>query len=273
MANAPGELVQLLSTLQHADHCSRRACRAEFGVQMGLCAEVCDCWLSRALELARSQAELLRSVREVIEASRCIRHWHDSGRDNEGMVVSSKHVRLLWTALENYDSALSEAPTEQPPELPNGGCDCDIPPLEGAGQHAVDCSIFKVEVPMQPGVAMAPTHPELEWVCGLCGRHHVSLNVLAHHDRQCGNNAVLCPKGSGMAREFDEARAGAPSAPVLPDALKALEEWLRKPLNSVGLIARSDSEYRIVLDHDWRRYPGSGPTVAAAILAALEASK
>lgn len=32
----------------------------------------------------------------LIEAADCIRHWHDTGRENEGMIVSNKHVRLLW---------------------------------------------------------------------------------------------------------------------------------------------------------------------------------
>ncbi len=43
----------------------------------------------------------------VIEAARCIHHWHDWGKDNEGMVVSSEHVRKLWEALGEYDKALS----------------------------------------------------------------------------------------------------------------------------------------------------------------------
>lgn len=37
----------------------------------------------------------------VIEAARCIRHWHDTGKD--GMVVSAEHVRKLWDALSEFD--------------------------------------------------------------------------------------------------------------------------------------------------------------------------
>lgn len=46
----------------------------------------------------------LAEARKVIGAARCIRHWHDSGRNNEGMVVSSSHVRELWGALASYDA-------------------------------------------------------------------------------------------------------------------------------------------------------------------------
>ena len=46
----------------------------------------------------------LAEAKKVIEAARCIRHWHDAMRDESGMVVSSAHVRALWLALENYDA-------------------------------------------------------------------------------------------------------------------------------------------------------------------------
>src|SRR6267142_619258 len=38
---------------------------------------------------------------KVIEASRCIKHWHDHifANGDEGMVVSGEHVRKLWQAL------------------------------------------------------------------------------------------------------------------------------------------------------------------------------
>lgn len=40
----------------------------------------------------------------VIEAARCIRHWHDRVfPDGRGMVVSAEHVIALWDALAHYD--------------------------------------------------------------------------------------------------------------------------------------------------------------------------
>jgi len=46
--------------------------------------------------------EKLEKIDKVIDAARCIRHWHDSEPD--GMVVSAEHVRLLWAALAEYDA-------------------------------------------------------------------------------------------------------------------------------------------------------------------------
>ena len=40
-------------------------------------------------------------MEKVVEAARCIRHWHDTGTD--GMVVSRSHVFALWEALHNLD--------------------------------------------------------------------------------------------------------------------------------------------------------------------------
>jgi hypothetical protein len=56
-----------------------------------------------------TMARVIEAGNPVIEAARCIRHWHDTGRDNEGMVVSSEHVRKLWDALEAYDQAIAAA--------------------------------------------------------------------------------------------------------------------------------------------------------------------
>ena len=41
----------------------------------------------------------LRKMEAVVEAAKCIRHWHD--RDGGGMVVSSEHARKLWAALHD----------------------------------------------------------------------------------------------------------------------------------------------------------------------------
>lgn len=40
---------------------------------------------------------------KVVEAARCIRHWHDTGAD--GMVVSASHVFALWAALDKLDES------------------------------------------------------------------------------------------------------------------------------------------------------------------------
>ena len=55
----------------------------------------------------RAEAEAL------LAAARCIRHWHDTGRDNEGMIVSSKHVRELWTARDAFEKALARCTTKE----------------------------------------------------------------------------------------------------------------------------------------------------------------
>jgi hypothetical protein len=48
----------------------------------------------------------IETMRAVIDAARCIRHWHDAS--NGGMVVSGDHVRALWQALADYDEILLE---------------------------------------------------------------------------------------------------------------------------------------------------------------------
>jgi len=40
--------------------------------------------------------QLNAKVAMMSEAINCINHWHDWGKDNEGMVVSAEHVRKLW---------------------------------------------------------------------------------------------------------------------------------------------------------------------------------
>ncbi len=65
----------------------------------------------RALKRLRSAAPgliaLVRAMAAEHAAAECIRHWHDSGRNDEGMVVSSEHVRLLWEASEKTQAAIA----------------------------------------------------------------------------------------------------------------------------------------------------------------------
>jgi hypothetical protein len=39
---------------------------------------------------------------EVFDKAACIQHWHNTGKDDEGMVVSSEKVHELWEVLEKY---------------------------------------------------------------------------------------------------------------------------------------------------------------------------
>lgn len=45
--------------------------------------------------------ERCRRMSAVIDAARCVRHWHD--REPDGMVVSKSHVFALWEALNELD--------------------------------------------------------------------------------------------------------------------------------------------------------------------------
>ena len=56
---------------------------------------------------ANSEIERLQ---KVVEAARCICHWHDSA--NGGMVVSGEHVRALWQALHDLSKAAPEVANE-----------------------------------------------------------------------------------------------------------------------------------------------------------------
>jgi hypothetical protein len=51
------------------------------------------------------QREYVGALEKVADAARCIRHWHDRIVDQgDGMVVSAKHVRDLWSALAALDA-------------------------------------------------------------------------------------------------------------------------------------------------------------------------
>lgn len=39
---------------------------------------------------------------EVFDKADCIQHWHNTGKNDEGMVVSSKKVYELWEVLDKY---------------------------------------------------------------------------------------------------------------------------------------------------------------------------
>lgn len=59
---------------------------------------ICD---SSENRLNHPTAAELQKMEAVIEAAKCIRHWHD--RDGGGMVVSAEHVRKLWAALHDLE--------------------------------------------------------------------------------------------------------------------------------------------------------------------------
>ena len=41
---------------------------------------------------------------DVFDKASSIQHWHNTGKNDEGMVVSSKDVHELWDVLEKYKS-------------------------------------------------------------------------------------------------------------------------------------------------------------------------
>lgn len=51
--------------------------------------------------------ERCRRMSDVIDAARCIRHWHD--REPDGMVVSKSHVFALWQTLNELDKPNDQA--------------------------------------------------------------------------------------------------------------------------------------------------------------------
>jgi hypothetical protein len=61
--------------------------------------------------LLASVATLREALGKHIMAADCIQHWHDTGRENEGMIVSSRAVRLLWQATKDARAALANPAT------------------------------------------------------------------------------------------------------------------------------------------------------------------
>lgn len=39
---------------------------------------------------------------EIFDKAACIQHWHNTGKNDEGMVVSSESVYELWEVLNKY---------------------------------------------------------------------------------------------------------------------------------------------------------------------------
>ncbi len=73
-----------------------------------------DNWETMAKDYAflYKKFKVLRISRDaLLEASHKIKHWHDWGKENEGMVVSSESVRELWKT-KNKAEALKEKETE-----------------------------------------------------------------------------------------------------------------------------------------------------------------
>jgi hypothetical protein len=48
--------------------------------------------------------EKYEKIQAVIDAAKCIRHWHDAMKDSSGMVVSADAVRDLWSALHDLEN-------------------------------------------------------------------------------------------------------------------------------------------------------------------------
>lgn len=60
--------------------------------------------ISTLYQITCDQANEITELRKVLEASRCIKHWHCSG--DSGMIVSREHVFALWEAIEAHDKAM-----------------------------------------------------------------------------------------------------------------------------------------------------------------------
>ena len=48
--------------------------------------------------------ERYEKMQAVIDAAKCIQHWHDAMKDNSGMIVSADAVRDLWSTLHNLEN-------------------------------------------------------------------------------------------------------------------------------------------------------------------------
>jgi hypothetical protein len=59
----------------------------------------------------------LHKMEAVIEAAKCIRHWHD--REPDGMIVSAEHVRKLWSALHDLEANVPHHPRQPGNEAGN----------------------------------------------------------------------------------------------------------------------------------------------------------
>lgn len=66
----------------------------------------------RALAAIAREAALRRALVDLTSTAETVYHWHDWGKDNEGMVVSSKSVHTLWSATESARAALALSPGE-----------------------------------------------------------------------------------------------------------------------------------------------------------------
>lgn len=67
--------------------------------QAGLLAERDEAreQLQAMREAIKEAHALMKAMEAVVDAAKCIRHWHDAGTD--GMIVSRWHVFKLWEAL------------------------------------------------------------------------------------------------------------------------------------------------------------------------------
>lgn len=70
-------------------------------------------------EAKRVAEEAVSRQMTLLEASRCIRHWHDNAEtgETEGMIVSARAVRNLWEARSALDEEVwpNESSAGDPP--------------------------------------------------------------------------------------------------------------------------------------------------------------
>jgi hypothetical protein len=65
-----------------------------------------------------SEKDVKLLTEALLSAVKHIHHWHDWGKNNEGMVVGSEHVRNLWQAASDLEQAVAGASSlgDTPPE-------------------------------------------------------------------------------------------------------------------------------------------------------------
>lgn len=77
-------------------------------------------------EAKRVEEEAVTRQKALLDAARCIRHWHDTSYnpetgETEGMIVSAQSVRNLWEARSALDAEVWPNKEARPPSLSEVG--------------------------------------------------------------------------------------------------------------------------------------------------------
>ena len=82
--------------------------RADWDAEVQLWKNSAMTQQKRAQRAEARAAALEARLRDHIAAAERIRHWHDTGRNNEGMIVSAAMVRALWSATDQARQTLAD---------------------------------------------------------------------------------------------------------------------------------------------------------------------